>query len=157
MGRPKPQSLCATVAEHHSALEVDLRREGVELLDLWCGCLSWRTVAQHIRWLPKTAALFQSMRLARPAAPVDPAGPSLVVVDHLEALRNGTPEHVAELLLGLLNRAENRDYAETPTDRRGPWEPTLPPGYAHANADDTRPDWDSDEARAYRELLSAAS
>lgn len=159
MVAPKPQSLCATVAGHHSALEADLARyyPGTDLLDLWRGNLSWRRLAQLVRWLPKEAALYQSMRLARPVGEAAAEAPDLAVSDRLEALRFGTPEHVAELLLALLNRQEGRDWAESDKDKRGEFAPTLAPGYSRPGAAAAEIDWNDPEFAAYRAAYSTAA
>lgn len=132
MVAPKPQSLCATVAEHHSALEADLARfyPGTDLLDLWRGRLSWRRLAQLIRWLPPDAALYQSMRMARPPKPATGDGAALVLNDRLDAARYGTLPHLAELMLAMLQRLEAYDYARSDPAKRGEFTPTLPPGYS---------------------------
>jgi hypothetical protein len=130
VGHPKSQSLCAAVAEHHSALEADLARfYQVDLLDLWRGRLSWRKLAQLVRWLPRDAALYESMRLARPPQQLtpDPAAPRLT--DPLAALQYGTPRHVADLLMGVLNLMESDFYRQSDPKSRGKFTPTLPPGY----------------------------
>ncbi len=146
MVHPKPQSLCATVAGHHSALEVDLRREGVELLDLWCGCLSWRQLAQHVRWLDRSALLYRSMMEARP--PETGGGKRLALVDPLKAVRGRTTE---DLLLLVLNELEMRTCISLDPKTRGEFTPTLPAGYERNDAADVDgreiPAWNSTEAQ----------
>jgi hypothetical protein len=156
---PKPQSLCATVAGHHSALEADLARyyPGTDLLDLWRGNLSWRRLAQLVRWLPKEAALYQSMRLARPVTETPDDDAKLVVSDYLEVLRKGTPEHLADLLLTLVNLNEARIYAESDKDKRGEFAPTLAPGYSRPGAAAAEIDWNDPEFAAYRAAYSTAA
>lgn len=140
MGNGKPESLCASVAGHHQALEADLARfyPGTDLLDLWRGRLTWRKLAAYVQWLPKDAALYQSMRMARPpksAATVN--GAVLVVDEPLDAMQHG---YLEELLLNVLNRIEAQMWARSDEKTRGPFTPTLPPGYGLPTNAATNPD-----------------